>query len=219
MVPLSAPADTLTLKSGEVLKGEILRETPESIVINNQFSPNIVEERTVARADIEKIEREQADEKAFGEIAAIPLPATAFDAEVYNEVINGQLEPFLKKYPYSIHAEAVRAKIAEFQAEKKRLSEGRIKLEGRWVMRAQIEEETYQLDAQRAYEVIERQFLKYNLVGALNQFDAFETKWPYSTSYPDAVEMARRMLGVLNQVLTHQLRNFPIKEQRRQLAL
>ena len=212
-------ADTVTLKNGEKLPGKILRETAESVVLEYQFSPTIVDERVILRADIAKIEREQEDTQAFERIQTIPLPVTALDASVYDEVIVGKLQSFLTLYPYSAHCAAVRAKIGEFEAEKKRIANGQLKLEGGWISDFRIEEEKYQIDARRTHDAQQAQFAKGNMIGSLNQFDLIEKSWPLSAIYPDSVESARLALAKLDQVLTHELRNFPIHEEKRRVML
>lgn len=215
----SAWADSVTLKTGEVLQGKILREMPEAVVIEYQFSATIRDERSVLRSEIAKVEREQADAKLFEEIQKISLPVTALDVSVYDEIIGSKLQPFLKAYPYSPNCAAVRVKIADFEAEKKRLSNGQLKLEGGWISDLRIEEEKYQLDARRTYEVQKLQYQKGNLIGALNQFGKIETNWPNASVYPEAVESAKVALEKMDQVLTHELRNFPILQEHRRVTL
>lgn len=212
-------ADSVTLKTGEVLQGKVLRETADSVVMEYRFSPTISDERTIARSDIQKIQREQPDAKAFADLQKIEAPATALDGNGYDEIIQGKFQPFLKEFAYSAHTSAVRAKIAAFEKEKQRIEAGEIKLEGRWIAANEVAAEAYQLDARRAYEAMQRQADAADLVGELNAFAEFEKKWPLSAAYPDAVELTRQTLLKLDGLLTHHLRNFPFQEEQRKTAL
>jgi len=207
----------VTLKSGEVLQGKVLRESPDEVVLEYRFSSTIMDERAIARSEIAKVERETPDVKAYQALAVRQTPPTALDESAYQETLD-KLQSFLKDYAYSPHTREVRAKMAEAEAEKKRLANGELKVEGRWINASQLKEESYQVDARRAVEAMKDQVARGNLVAALNQFAEIEKNWPLSAAWPDAVESARVILKKLDQVLTHQLRNFPIQEEQRRIA-
>lgn len=215
----SLPADTVTLRSGEVLQGKVLKESPEAIVMEYRFSSTIMDERTISRSDILKVERELADTKEFQEIQKIESPATVLDASWYDQMIQGKLVPFLKSYSYSANTPAVREKIAFFEERKKRLADGKLKVNGRWLTAEEAVVESYQLDAYRAYEAMRADLESNRLIGGLNAFGVFEQKWPFSATYPDAVNLTRETLQKLDQFLTHQLRNYPFQEEQRKLSL
>ena len=58
MVTAGAGADTIILKNGTRYQGRVLKDEGESYLLEIQVTRSIKDERRVAKADIEKIEKE-----------------------------------------------------------------------------------------------------------------------------------------------------------------
>ena len=117
----TAFADSVKLKSGEVVEGKVLSSDNASVTIETQFSPTITDQRTIARADIALLSVASEDEAAFAKIRDLKTPATALDATASTEILDNQLRPFLKKFPTSTRVADVKAIIKSFEADIERL--------------------------------------------------------------------------------------------------
>lgn len=205
-------ADKVVLKNGDVVEGRVLRVTSTEVVMEVNFSPTIIEERRIPREEVESIEREAEDEKAFQELQNIRIPDTALDPEDFQRIITRRLQPFLEKYGYSSRARDVRQMVSELEAEIARFEEGQIKLDGVWIDRSDIGTDDYQLSAREALARMRRESQGGDVVTALNQFTVIEEKWPGASAFPDAVELAIRDLNRLDRLMGHELRNLEIRD-------
>src|SRR5262245_50582763 len=79
--------DTVVLKGGEKLEGKITEETATEVKMNVQVSASIVDERTIPRADIEKLEKTAADESAWAVLKAYQPGASSLPKEQYDRFI------------------------------------------------------------------------------------------------------------------------------------
>ena len=72
---LPAVADTFFLKDGTTMEGKILRQDATAYFVEVNVTKSIKDERSIAKADVVKVEREQPDLIAFVELSKlIPAP-------------------------------------------------------------------------------------------------------------------------------------------------
>jgi hypothetical protein len=218
--PLAASlADSIKLKSGEVIEGKVISSDRTSVVIETQFSPTITDQRTVARTDIALLSITSSDEAAFTRIRDLKAPATALDAQPYTNLLDNQLRPFLKKFPASTRATDVKAMIQSFEADVARLRRGEKKINGEWYSADAYAAEKYQLEAAVIFEAMQRDLTEKNYVAAMNDFDQLQRSYPASAAYAGAVPLAAKALKLLDQQLTFAIANLPQTLARRQATI
>lgn len=193
LVCCSAFADTVTLKSGEKISGKVISENDKEVVIEEQISAGITDARTIARSDVAKIDKEMPDAAAYQAIKNVKpgpnsLPATAYDSKIK------PLEAFVAQHPQSAHVAEIKANLAAFEEEQKRVADGAVKLNGQWLSKEEAEKERYQINAQLVLNHMRDQFRSSDLIGAMNTFDQLEQTYPGSRAYPEAVELAKQIL-------------------------
>lgn len=200
-------ADTIKLKSGEVVEGKILHARPDGIMIEVQFSPTITEQRLISRKDIAATSLVSPDETAFAEISRLKPPETASDPAIYDQVLTGTLRPFLKKFPSSARAADVKTLIGVFEAERKRVAAGDVKISGTWYDAASYAAEKYQLDADRTLLAMKAQLAAKNYPAALNNFETLRRSFPNSTAFAESLAPARDALRKTEEQLNFAQRN------------
>jgi len=134
----TANADTVTLRSGEVLDGRILSETDTQLVIEASFyHGTILSTREVARSDIQSIVRESLEQKHEKADYAV-LGAYALNAN--QELTKGQydagiaaFEKFLTTYTNSSFAADINHRLADWQTEASNVASGKVKFAGTWL--------------------------------------------------------------------------------------
>lgn len=174
---IGAYADVIELKSGEVIEGKITLTSGTQVVIEVQVSSSIKEERVVEKADIARMDQKKPDEEAFLVIKDIGSPATVASAQEYADLINGQLKPFLKKFPNSPHAPDVRKMVEVLEADRARVEGGELRVDGRWISREEYIGNLFYYDAFFRLRDLQALTDKGDLPGALNAYFEFEKEY------------------------------------------
>ncbi len=136
--PAGLLADTVKLKSGEVLEGRILSETDTQIEMEVAlYHGSIFSTRRVPKSDIESIVRETEAEKkekaAYAALAKYTLnPNQELTTEQYAAGI-AMFQDFLTKYPQSKWAGEVKQRLADWQGEASNVESGKVKFAGQWM--------------------------------------------------------------------------------------
>ena len=189
-------ADTVTLKSGEKLQGKILSETETEVTMSVQVSATIKDERVVKKGDIAKIDKVQPDEEAWAVIANYVPGTESLDRDEYDR-IRTALGYFTSSFPKSPHAALAQSRLDQFTAEQVRVSIGEVKLSGQWLSKDKVQEERVQIAGKILLSRMKRAAGAGQLSEAMAIFDQMEKSFAGSLSFPEAVELARRILPSL----------------------
>jgi tetratricopeptide (TPR) repeat protein len=216
--PWPLQADSIELVNGEILEGQILRETPDTVTIRTRFSETIMEDRPVPRKQIKSITRVRPDDLAFAALKDLRAPETALTADVYEPALR-QLRDFSQRFGYSSKVPEVREKIRALEAEQRQIEAGAVKLNGRILEAEEMEEYATEINTHRRVARMNRMAQAGDLIGASNEFFNFAKENSASGAYVTAVEQARESLRSLQGVLEHEMRNQPILEESRQQQL
>jgi hypothetical protein len=189
---VSGIADTVILKSGEKLEGRILSETDTDVTIEVNVTASIKDQREIKKTDVEKIEKVQPDEEAWATLKNLSVGDESLDVIDYQRSINA-LNGFVTQFPQSSHAADAKKRLAAFQEEMKRVEAGEMKLDGKWMTADQVKEERVQVAGRVMFGRMKRFVASNQLIEALNTFEAIEKSAGGSSSFPDAVALARQI--------------------------
>jgi len=195
LATIPALADTVTLKSGEVLNGQITSETDQEIAMDVIISAGITDQKTVAKADVQSTSKTPPDEVAYQTLKDCQISARSLRSSNYAAIIKS-LEAFLQQFPQSPRVDEVKAALEAFKTEQARVAAGELKWNNHWYTAKEAEKNKYQLHAQMILSTMKEQASRRDFVGALNGFDLIEKYYPGSSSYPDAIELAQNMIRV-----------------------
>lgn len=211
-IPLvSAPADTVKLKSGDTVIGTIISDTDKEVVMDVLISAGITDQKNFAKADVESVSKTAADTGAYEGIKDYRVGSHSLQLAAYPAMVK-PLEAFLKDYPQSSHAAAVKEALAAFKQEEARVKAGELKWDNRWYSVEDVEKHKYQLAAGMAFETMKDLAARRDYIGALNAFAQIETNYPGSAVYPDAVEMAQTAMRQLIPEMERQLAAAKVQE-------
>ncbi len=191
------PADTVTLKSGEKLAGKILSETETEVTMSVQISATIKDERVVKREEIAAIDKVQPDELAWAAMANFVPGTESLEREEYDR-IRTALGYFTSTFPKSPHAALAQSRLDQFTTEQVRVSVGEVKLNGQWLPKDRVLEERVQIGGRVLLNRMKRAVAAGQFAEAMATLDQMEKSFPGSLSYPEAVELARRVLPALS---------------------
>lgn len=194
-------ADTLVLKDGSQLKGEILEDGPAGVTIEYFATPTIKDQKTVAKADIERVEKNTPDQKDFKELGSLETPATVTDTSFYDPLVDRKLPEFIAKYPDSALSPEARERLKTLTEERERVQKGDRRLDSVWISASEISANPYQTDALIKFASIKAAAASNNPVAALRGYELLEKNYPGSAVMPDAVTLALQQLQQLHSQL------------------
>ena len=134
-------ADTVKLKDGTVLEGNITAEDDATLSIYLEFAKGtIIETRRINKADIVEVTHWTPEQRAkwqakhdYEKLQKYQLnPKASYLVEYYDQVINNAFREFLTQHPDSPYASNVTATIAAWRAERDLVVTGNVKLNGLW---------------------------------------------------------------------------------------
>jgi hypothetical protein len=189
----SALADTVVLKTGERLEGKVTAETDNDITMQVQVAAGITDEKTIPKAQIDRVQKTAADVAAFQKLLPIQLGKDSMTVAQYDPYIRA-LQEFITTFPNSSRLADVQKTLDAFKEEKQRVEKGEIKMDGQWMSKAQVEKEKVQIGGQLALSYMKSQSAQGDWVGALNTFAAIEKNFAGAVAMPDAVDLAQKDL-------------------------
>jgi len=184
-------AETFHLKDGRVLEGRIAAETEESYVLEVLVARGIRDEITVAKEDIEKIERRIPEQTEFARIKnMMPIP-DLLKEEDYTQRID-IIRDFLSKFPESETKEEAREILKAHLGELKAIEVGAVKLNGNLIRPSERQANRYYIDSRIAEAEI-RAMAAANRLQALRAFKNFEREFNGSEAWHELLPLARQL--------------------------
>jgi hypothetical protein len=188
-----ALGDTVTLKTGEHLEGKVTAETDKDVTMQVQVSAGITDERVIPKAQIEKLDKTSPEVEAYRQIVAIQLGKDSMAVSQYDPYIRA-LKAFVEQFPNSVRTIDVQTVLNSFEAEKKRVEAGEIKMNGQWLSKQQVAKEKVQIGGELAFTYMKGQSTQGDYIGALNTFAAIEKNFPGAVIMPEAIDLAQKDL-------------------------
>lgn len=191
--PLTAVADTFTLKDGSTIEAKVLKEDSESYFLEVQVTKSIRDERTVPKADVVKVVRERPDLKAFEAIKGIvPTPDLTSEADYIAKI--SSVEKFLKAYPMSTSAKDAKVILETLKKEVNEIAAGGVKIDGKVVPKEDYLANAYDFDARVQEAKIRKLLADGQSLAALRLFSDFDRDYRTSLAYGSLLPLAKQMI-------------------------
>ena len=187
-------ADTITLKSGTVLEGKILKEEGDEYLIEVQVTRSIKDQKVVKKSNVLSIEKTAEDAQPFADLQGILPIGDQMPAKEYQAIINGQLKPFITKFPESKHLPEVKKMLATVEGELQRAEAGDVKLEGKWIAAAEWNANAFDLDSLVLASEMEKAANATAYRRALTIYDELKNTYPTSEGLAKARGIASSIL-------------------------
>jgi len=188
-----ASADTFHLKDGTTYEGKVLSETTESYVVEVMVTKTIKEDKTIAKADVVKVDREKLDAKAFLEVAALVPTPDRLTPDDYR----GRLDvcyKFLKAFPGGSLGEKARAIAGELEKENDLIVQGGVKLGGKIITAAERQSNKVEINAQALESSIKSHANASEWIPALRDFAKLESGYSTTASFKNSIPAAKRVI-------------------------
>ncbi len=218
-VAVTLRADVITLKNGREIKGEILSDKPDAVLIEYYVTPTIKDQKFYSRDEIAHMVAIPADEKAFQAIGNLATPDTVLDTVFYDQLIDKKIPEFLGRYRYSKHLAELREDLHSLNEERSRVRRGDRRINGVWISAAQIAADPYQSGAKIKFTEMKELAATNDCVSSLQCFELLEKELPGSEVMPGAIALAQIQIDRLQDKLAIAKTNFEIIDKRRQKAI
>ena len=214
-------ADVVTLKDGKKLEGNITAETPTSIHMRYRLTPKIWDDKDIPRSEIAEngILKQKPEEVEILELRKFVPTADLLTAEMYEQLVQDRLRPFVNRYPGTKEAAEVEKMITEVQEEKEKVVAGGAKLEGKWLSREEAKAESLNIKAFVIRAALMEKAHAKDYSGALKEFDKINdmhSGYPASVYYPKAVETILTVLTSYEGQLAQMMRDLPYLQKMRE---
>jgi hypothetical protein len=214
-----ARADTITLKDGRELKGDVIEDGPDGVLIDYFVTATIKDQKLVSKEDISKLSVIPADEKAFADLGSLTSPSTVLDTSFYDVLIEKKIPEFFAKYPYSRRLAELRKNQETLVEERSRVRQGDRKIDGSWITSSEIESDPYQITARIQFATMKDKAQENDPVAVLQGYEMIEKSYPGARVMPQALDTALLQMDVLQDKLNQALTNYDILDKKRQKAI
>jgi hypothetical protein len=187
-------ADTFQLKDGTSLEGRVIREDSTSYFLEVQVTKSIKDERTIAKADVRSIEREQPDLKAFEAIQPLLPTPDLLTADEYSQRIRA-VEKFLADHRGSSRSKVAKEMLAKLKSEANEILAGGIKMNGRIVTPADYRANAYEIDARVQEAKIRAMIKEGNYLQALRAFNDMSRDFRNTTAHQDILPLITQTIN------------------------
>lgn len=215
-------ADYLILKNGNKVEGSILNESPDAVRMKYRLTPKIWDEKDFPRAEIDQVVRQRPEEVEIVELRKLLPTEDLLTADRYEQIIQDRLRPFVNQYKDTPEAKEAEQIIATLQEEKKKVSNGEIKLEGKWLSAPEAKGAEYNIQAYRMLAQMREHMAQNQWLDALRVFESLSKKKPGyvgSTYYPAAITDALVCMDKWEAVLSKMAQEQPALAKAREEGL
>jgi hypothetical protein len=188
-----AAADTFFLTDGTQLEGKIIHDDGETYLLEIQVTPTIKDERQVAKSDVERIESEQVDEKAFAKIAdLVPTPDLLTEGDYGRR--KSAVEAFLKEHPESEFKTQAQEILATLESEAAAVAAGGVKLNQTIIPAEKYQANAFELDSRVWVEKIRAHIGRSEFLAALRLFEDSATEFQSSAAHQEILPLIRQVI-------------------------
>ncbi len=217
LIPLAC-ADTIQLKDGTKLEGKILKEDPQSYLVEVMVTKSIKEEKTIAKADVAKIDRVKPDEIAFALLSKLTPAPDLLTAGEYQVRIS-KLEKFIQEFPTGTSTPKAKAMIDELANEQAAVAEGGIKLNGHIIPASERDANKVELAARTLELAIRAHVQASEWLPALRKFSDFERDYSTTLPFKESLPVVKQAIEAYRTQVNETAASLPKRLEDRKIGL
>lgn len=218
LMAATASADTFVMKNGDRLDATILKETPDSYVLQVQITKSIRDEKTVAKADVVEIIAEKMDEKAFELIKGlVPVPDLQGNDEYDRRIV--AVVGFIKNHPKSPLIPEAEKMLSTLKTEGVVVMGGGMKLGDKLITAEEYKADAYDIDARIIEKRARDAAARGDILGGLRGIDRLETDYKYTDSRRATAPLKQQLLKRYKAQIGEQLTTFDTRTAERNAGL
>ena len=213
-----AQADTIVLKSGKKIEGQVISEDAKSYLVEIMVTKTIKDEQRIAKNLVEEIIRKTEDTKELAEITPLTPTPDLLPQANYEKRIT-KVKAFITKFPQSTHLEKARKILSTLQAEHKVVASGGIKLDGQVIPASALKANAYDISARILFNDISRLATAKHYRKALLKWELLEKDYKNSAAYQKALPLIKKSLRSYSAQLKQLVDTLDIRTAKRETAL
>ena len=191
---LPAFADTIILKDGTKLEGKILRQDATNYYVEVSVTKSIKDERTIAKADVTKVERVKPDLVAFEQLTKLVPAPDLLTNEEYGQRVRA-FEKFTTEHRDSDKLKEAKAMLAALKIEANEVLAGGVKMSGKIIPPAEYRSNAYDIDS-RIQEAKIRALVKQGrYLQALRTFSDFSRDFRNTSAHAALVPLINQVIN------------------------
>lgn len=218
LVSPAASADTIILKNGTRYQGRIVKEEGDRYLLQIQVTPSIKDERWVAKADVEKFEKENVAAAEFAELKKLTDTPDLLDVDDY-EVRIRKLRAFIDQHRTAKESTEAEKLIKTLEAERDTIAGGAIKLNGRIIPPGEMKSDAIGIDAAIMGKQFERAAAGNNLLEAVRLYEKLETNFMGTTAQAAALPVCAQLLGTYQAQINRSVATLDARLKERDIGL
>ncbi|MCX6853539.1 MAG: hypothetical protein NTV80_01380 [Verrucomicrobia bacterium] len=202
-------ADILMLKNGTKVEGSIIEQNAQGVRMKYRLTPKIMDDKVFPMAEIAQVIKQRPEEVEVVDLRKLLPTADLLKADQYEQIIQDRLRPFVNKYASTPEAKEVEGIIEKLQEEKTLVTNGQVKLEGRWLSVKESKGESFSIEAFRILSEMREKAAAREYVEALRAFDKFFAVAPgfvgtnyYVEAIPEAMAILDKWSAILDKLST-----------------
>jgi|GEM_PF-1822397 len=212
-------ADKIFLNSGKILDCKVLKETADSVKVEYNVTPSIIDEKEIPMSEIAKIIISTPDQEAYEKLKGYRETADLTPLSVYDDIIDNKFRVFLTRFPASPYVPQVEEMLAAYQTERSQVGSGYRKIDGAWIGPKEFERKSYNLEAKIEHREMQELLAQGNYQSGLNRFKRIENEYEGSLAYPEAIVSALDGLDSYEARLDGMIRKQPFLQSQREAGL
>lgn len=215
-----AAADTVKLKSGETINGNITAEDATSVTIEFavEGTRGIKDERRIEKTEIESFRKDDPADKAWTELTKAIPSADLMSTSEY-DVLTGKVDAFIAAHKTSNRAAEARRLLAALKEERAKVAAGGMKLDGVWISPEQYQREKYWVDGRIALKQMGDLAKSGRRMEALRVFEKLEASHAGTTIQAKSITEALPILKAYAASLAEAIANHPATMNQRSKVL
>lgn len=211
-------ADTIFMKDGTTLEGEVVREDATSYIIEVQITKSIKDEQVILKADVDRVRKVGPDISAFEGISTLVPTPDALTSGEYAQRIQA-VEKFLSDHRGSVKSKDAREILATLKKEANEVLAGGIKVDGKIISPSDYLANQYAIDARIEAAKIKQAVDSANYLQALRIFSAFDKDFRSTEAYEEMRPLISRVIRTYVGGIAQSLATFDDRTKKRMVGL
>ena len=203
-----AGADTVKLKTGETINGNITAEDATSVTIEFavEGTKGIKDERRIEKSEIASFQKDDPADKAWAELTKAIPTADLMETPEY-DVLIGKVDAFIAAHKTSNRVAEARRLLAALKEERSLVAAGGMKLDGNWITPEQYQQEKFWVDGRIALKRMGDLAKSGRRMEALRVFEKLEASHTGTSIHSKAVTEALPILKAYGASLAEAIGN------------
>jgi hypothetical protein len=186
--------DTFVLKNGDKVKGDLVRETKDSYIVEVHLAATIREERIIPKDKVVRITKPEAGLAEFELLREMVPTPDGLRAAEYKQRIELATQ-FIETFPANRHIRKAIEIRDELRDEMRQVEDGAVKIDGVLYPATELRENEYELDARVEVRKIKDLVAGGQRLTALRAYSDFQKDFAHTKAHLDLIPLIQKLIA------------------------